>query len=601
MRSTLVLLIIGLSVQAFAEEGIVVKVPGALDFADMRLKLTDDARKEIQKEVDMLTKSPKYYQIKADRIKLYFPIIEKVFREEGVPEEFKFLAVQESALISDAVSSANAVGFWQFKDFTGREVGLRIDKRIDERLNIVSSTIGVSKYFKRHNFYFDNWVYTLLAHMTGRGGAESYVDQDKFGSKRMVIDRNTHWYIKRFLAHMIAFQEADQGKHSEGLKLSEYKKAGGLTLKEIADQSKTDFTEVKKYNKWLKSGAVPRDKPYAVLIPSSGKAPKLNKIEGDPVEIARPKPQPDTAGYTSLVDNKSPGTIFIKINGISSILATTSDDMVSLAAKGSISVTQLAKYNDMDVNDRIEEGSIYYLKPKRGRAFSYFHTVIKGEDLWTVSQKFGIKMARLARLNRMEVDDPLEEGRVLWLRKRRPEDVPVEIRKVPLVPPVSETIDVAEVIKKPSENVKVDTLEIENSEDELVVVDLEDNGEIEVIIHEVEKGESLYAISKEYGVSIQDIVEWNGLKSYILDIGQKLALHVALELPEDLKEVEVVEAIVPEEDPASSEVVFHVVEPGDTVYGISKKYSVPVSELLELNQKENFDLKVGERLRLKEE
>ena len=71
--------------------------------------------------------------MKIDRMLLYFPIIERIFKEEGVPEDFETLAIQESGLISDAVSSADAVGFWQFKDFTAQEVGLRVDKRIDER------------------------------------------------------------------------------------------------------------------------------------------------------------------------------------------------------------------------------------------------------------------------------------------------------------------------------------------------------------------------------------------------------------------------------------------------------------------------------------
>ena len=82
-------------------------------------------------------------------------MIERVLKEENVPDDFKYLCIQESGLISDAVSSAKAVGFWQFKDFTAREVGLRVDNRIDERKNIVSATRGAAKYLKRNNFQFD--------------------------------------------------------------------------------------------------------------------------------------------------------------------------------------------------------------------------------------------------------------------------------------------------------------------------------------------------------------------------------------------------------------------------------------------------------------
>ena len=190
-RALLFLAIHAIFISDIYAEDRIPKVPGEMQFAGMKLKITEAAKKDIQKDVDALRSNPKYFNIKLDRVKLYFPIIERVLKDADIPDDFKYLAVQESALISDAVSSADAVGFWQFKDFTGREVGLRIDRYIDERLNIVSSTYGAAKYFKRHNFYFNNWVYTLLAHMTGRGGAAKFVKESNFGARKMTIDRNT--------------------------------------------------------------------------------------------------------------------------------------------------------------------------------------------------------------------------------------------------------------------------------------------------------------------------------------------------------------------------------------------------------------------------
>src|SRR5690606_38102583 len=153
------------------------------------------ARKEIQTHVDALYRSEKYLQIKLDRVDLYFRIIERIFREENLPDDFKYLVIQESALISDAVSSSNAVGFWQFKKASGEEVGLRIDGAVDERLNIVSSSRGAARYLKRNNNYFGNWIYALLSYNTGAGGAQKIVDDTYFGAKKMPIDKKTHWYI----------------------------------------------------------------------------------------------------------------------------------------------------------------------------------------------------------------------------------------------------------------------------------------------------------------------------------------------------------------------------------------------------------------------
>ncbi|MEQ8532314.1 MAG: lytic transglycosylase domain-containing protein, partial [Imperialibacter sp.] len=140
------------------------RVPSQMDFAGMKLKITDAARSDIQQQVDALRASDRYFRLRLDLVLLYFPIIERVMKEENLPDDIKYLVIQESGLVSDAVSSSNAVGFWMFKEPAGREVGLRIDKYVDERLNIVSSTRGACKYIKRHNFFFNNWVYSVIAH-----------------------------------------------------------------------------------------------------------------------------------------------------------------------------------------------------------------------------------------------------------------------------------------------------------------------------------------------------------------------------------------------------------------------------------------------------
>src|SRR6187402_767953 len=137
------------------------EVPAKMQFAGMTLTIRDDARKEIQKDVNALTQSPRHHNIKVERAKTYFPIIEKVFEEERVPDDFKYLVLQESALIADAVSVSNAVGFWQFKDFTAVEMGMRVDKEIDERMNLISASRGAARYIKQNNYFFNNWVYAL--------------------------------------------------------------------------------------------------------------------------------------------------------------------------------------------------------------------------------------------------------------------------------------------------------------------------------------------------------------------------------------------------------------------------------------------------------
>jgi membrane-bound lytic murein transglycosylase D len=109
-----------------AQEFSVPQVPSKMEFADIQLKITESARREIQSDVDALTASAKFFNAKVNRAAMYMPFVEEVFKEEELPDDFKYLAIQESGFISDAVSSSNAVGFWQFKKLTADEILLHL-------------------------------------------------------------------------------------------------------------------------------------------------------------------------------------------------------------------------------------------------------------------------------------------------------------------------------------------------------------------------------------------------------------------------------------------------------------------------------------------
>ncbi len=604
----IVLMLLLVSQPLLGDEVKIPSVPSEMDFAGMKLKITEAARRDIQKDVDMLCKSPKYFNIKLDRVRLYFPIVERVLREEGVPDDFKFLSVQESALISDAVSTSNAVGFWQFKDFTGREVGLRIDRYVDERMNIVASTRGAAKYFKRHNFFFRNWVYTVLAHMTGRGGAQKYVDEKKFGETKMTINEKTHWYVKRCLAHKIAFEKEVKGSHSQGMKLVEYTKGKDKTLPQIAKELGVDEELLIKYNKWLKRGKVPGEKEYVVIVPVTDKMPKGLEAANKQPTIKKPTAKPTIDLANDLNTNK---TIFIKINGIPSMLAKANETIEAMAAEGGVTMHQFLKYNDLKPSDAIKEGEIYYLKKKKNKAKVYYHTAEPGETLWDISQKFGVKLHRLAKMNRMTVLDKPEAGRLMWLRKTRPKDVPVEIKELPTPEQIEQILGgpLEKLADEPStpapqpqtvvpsqEKITLpgDDKDDEESETERELEEDKSNQPVrEYTIHVVEKGETLYAIAKKYEIEVMELMELNRTNG-ALSIGQKLKVPKSV-LPSE-------EQAKTDQKSASDDdaVIFHVVAPGDTMYKISKKYKITVDKLLELNQKDNFDLSIGEKIRIKE-
>jgi len=424
------------------------QVPSEMRFADIELKITEGGRKEIQSHVDALYRSEKFFKIKLERVDLYFPLIEKIFREENLPDDFKYLVIQESALISDAISSSNAVGFWQFKKASGEEVGLRIDGSVDERLNIVSSSRGAARYLKRNNNYFGNWLYALLSYNMGAGGAQKVVDEKKFGAKKMEIDKRTHWYIIKFLAHKVAFESAIGKNPAPSLVLREYTEGANRSLRQIASETRADGELLNEYNKWLKRGVVPSDKVYSVIIPTPfSDVENLVAIDynnGNTADISDPTHESPKVALNSrfsrgsdkypLIEGEVPSTInkaiAVKVNGKPGLIAGQNENLLQLAEIGEIPISRFLRYNDLNSGDKVIPGQVYYLKSKRGRAAEHYHVVTPSDNLWSISQKYGIKLKKILQKNRMEKGEQPKHGRVLWLRFVRPKDTPVEYQDV---------------------------------------------------------------------------------------------------------------------------------------------------------------------------
>ena len=615
------------------------QVPSVIQFADMQLKLNDQLRREIQVDVDALHRSPKYFDMKLERAKMYFPIIEKILKEENVPDDFKYLVIQESALISDAVSSANAVGFWQFKIASAQEVGLRVDKYVDERMNIAASTHGASKYFKKHNFYFDNWLYALVAHYSGLGGANSIVNEKYFGVKKMSLNRKTHWYVKKYLAHKVAFEAVLNENGTSSNRLYEFTEGGGKSLDQIARNFNVDQESLRDYNKWLKRGRVPEDRIYSVTVPGLTTPPQQQQI----VRINNPDIQksidffsPNSALYPKIKINNKEDTRLVKVNGLPGIISNEGDDVKSLAILGGLDLSKFLKINEIDITHVVEPGQAYYFKKKKGKAKEYFHTLMPGEDLWTVSQRYGVTKQKLLGKNRLKKSDKINPGLVIWIRNIRPAEHPPEYVELPtavvqetlivdesqtgelnnkeekevvvLAPVIIEDPDYEDIIEE-AENQEDAFYEPENDEinaasgtsdasqnipEELQAeLNNEENNSMDIhpLFHLVAAGETLYAISRKYNVSVTDLLEINDLSiDESIKIGQKIYLKDPFaeeKLREANKEIKKTETFIT-----------YIVKKGDTMYSISRKYKVEVDDILSWNNKDQYNLIVGEQLKI---
>ncbi len=621
------------------------KVPAKYQFADIMLNISEDARRQIQADVDALHKNQTYLRRKVKKFDLYIGIIERVFMEENLPDDFKYLTIQESALIPDAVSTSNAVGFWQFKASSGREVGLRIDRYIDERMHITASSHAAAKYLKKNNFFFNNWIYALLAYNTGPTGAKKYINKKYLGKKKMDITKQTHWYIKKFLAYKIAFENEIHKNYSPELRLFEYEDTKGKSLKDLSEYFEIDHQTLTLYNKWLRRGKIPSDKIYLGFIPVSSQdfvAQTLLESKGIAVMDESPKPNIPLNSYQPISDfnfninqeypkfNKSILSKRIRINGIPGFIASSSEDLNSVLIKYSIKESKFLRYNDMTGSDEIIPGQVYYLKSKKSKAKIQYHVVIPGENAWTISQKYGLKINKLLLKNQMKAEKDLSAGMVMWLISKRPSSVPIAYKKNKaqnvIVKSIPNEIDYARnsfnqnsnkvLYEKKDNTANLSDSEFlfeEAGEDTDYVNDInygdlnKDLGKTEYKIpkkekkkvsinvnkdgfyHIVKSSETLFSISKLYNVSIGKLRQWNNIEDLdVLSVGQKLIVGYK---PETINNGQ--------KSYNGVKYKTHTVKYDDTLYGIARINGISIKELMELNDKEDFNISEGEIIKIK--
>ncbi|GAB3887330.1 lytic transglycosylase domain-containing protein [Spirosoma agri] len=445
LTSSLTLLFTLVSLLVSAQSVSVPVVPEQVTFADILVRLDPDARRIVQQDVNALLANNQYWTSKLDRVALYFPMIEAIMIDEDVPTDFKYLAVQESSLTPDAVSSSTAVGYWQFKRETATDYGLRVDDEIDERKSITASTRGAAKYLKKNNTQFNNWVASLYSYYLGAGGISKLIPPDWSYAREIALDGRTDRYILRFFAHKLAIENALKfHQASNKFALIEYANGGGKSFRTIADELGVDELELRKYNRWILGESVPTDKAYVMAIPVANNQindvrQRIGKVGGrkTPDFVQTDVGFPVLRRVTTGSSKNEP--VLYEINGLPGIQAQNGDNSASLARKAKISLSSFLRYNDMNEGDVIIVNDIYYLAKKMKKAPVPFHTVRQDETSRSISQRYGIRLKKLMRYNRLDRLQKLAVGRVMWLRERRPAKKPIEIINAPTQPVYDQT------------------------------------------------------------------------------------------------------------------------------------------------------------------
>ena len=532
------------------------QVPETTEFAGITINIAKDAQAIIQSDIKTILSNKTYLNAKLDRVSLYFPIIETMLAAEGIPDDFKYLCVQESGLLPDVISKSNAVGFWQFKKETALDFGLRIDEQIDERKNIHASTRAACLYLKRNFQVLNNWISALNSYRTGLSNVYKFIPKEWYGSQEISVTAKTDFYVLRAIAHKMVFEKEIAKYKPSDITFFEYNYNAGKSISFISKELNVSEDDIWKYNRWVNIQSVPEDKPYTMVIALSENEVETMKekvltMNGKGDIFQEDIGFPVLSRITPKTKNKNL-PIFYDINNRAGVQAQVGDDVEAICARADFDVEDFLKYNDLTdgLDTKIIPNEIYYLEKKGKKAPVPFHTVTNAteQSLWKVSQMYGICLAKLLKYNRLDAPQRLVDGRVLWLSKTRPSHSPVEVINVPkaiIKRPMEIIAQTTKNISQETGGIKVVDLTLSEEMNEAVsttiakdeiVTQTTDNEQFKpnlpVQIHQVnnythtvKSGENYYSIARRYNVSVSDVWAWNKMnKDVKLGIGKKLLI-----------------------------------------------------------------------------
>ena len=234
---------------------------------------------EVKRWVDFFGKNQRsYLKVWLKRSYRYFPLMGKIFDKKSLPKELLSMSLVESSLSPYALSSAKAVGYWQFIKPTALEFGLIVNHWIDERQDFEKSTRAAADYLSKLYLEFEDWLLAMSAYNMGENRLRKLIKKHQTRNfwelyKKSDFPRETALYIPKILAVNHILKSPSSYGMSEFVILMPYRfdiffVPGGTQLKALSKEIKISFKELKKLNPSLKKHKIPVNiSSYPLRIP----------------------------------------------------------------------------------------------------------------------------------------------------------------------------------------------------------------------------------------------------------------------------------------------------------------------------------------------
>ncbi|MBC6990997.1 LysM peptidoglycan-binding domain-containing protein [Hymenobacter sp. BT491] len=564
-----------------------------------------------------------YTQRILEREHLYFPLFETYLAKYKLPQDLKYLAVVESALVPQARSRVGAVGLWQFMGPTASDLRLRRDEYIDERMNPEKSTEAACKYLRDLYRMFGDWELVMAAYNYGSGNIMKAIrkagGQRNFWAIYPYLPKETRNYVPTFTAAMYAIKYShEHGLHTETMRylypepMDTLVVSGrSLDLRKFSAQFGLDSAEIQRQNPEIRKPFLPESiRNYALKVPACVRSEMVvfdRSTLLDFCKVSVPPPAPIAPRLPWMTD----------FNSVQTGVAVTD-------------------------KPRPESDKPRYRRVR--------HTVKRGETVAAVAERYDVTPAQILRWNELRRGKALvPRQQLLVLLPIREAEAPrtavASARKIYVpakLPLPTAKPSVAMAAAPVAEKQEAETSAGRNTEsfgNEPVIIKTTASAKpsnkapkeiaksVEVAeadtdtaaatddtlpkSYVVRKGDILTKIAREHGVTVAQIMAWNKLETEKVAPGQHLTFYAASSdeetaiaqvsevTPRRTTHAKVASATPKKPAPAAPPVIrkVHLVQPGDTLYNISRRYQgVTVEQLRKLNNLKSDNVKPGQKL-----
>ena len=361
----------------------------------------------------------------------YMPIMKKILKDNGLPEDLIYIALIESGFSSTAHSSASAVGYWQFIKGTGKHYGLGIDSYIDERRDFVRSTQAAADYFKGLYNLFGAWYLAIASYNVGENRVKNLVMKNhtrdfwKLARENRLPDETSNYVPKFLAARLIAKDPEKYGftdiEYMPPLAFAEVQFTTSIDIRKLASGMSLDYDDLRDLNpSWKRGVAFAKNGKLTLRAPVGTETAAVATAEAAAAGNAKVYVADEDYSYYRVRRGDSIATIAKKFNSSQSQIRSLNHllrgarlvagrrlrvpgEQIGGIAEGSSSkkAMTLAKTEvaAREPQSTAQTSSAQVASPAAQTKSPTVHVVRRGETLTRIARKYGTTIRQLAEVN----------------------------------------------------------------------------------------------------------------------------------------------------------------------------------------------------------